>query len=134
MHEPHYNFNNFKNTCSSNKNDVFIHKQAQMDADEYFNLKTKSQLLDFISNDGLEDLRFVNQTPWRNNPDPNNPVMIDAYEFRTLAKLGYIAFMYIKKTGKWLIKSFKLSENANLVFFKAFQRMGLIEHGDNNEE
>lgn len=131
---PYYNFNDFKNACGFNKNDVIILKQAIEDADRDFNLKTKSQLIGFIFNDGLEELRFINTKPWENNPDKNNPVMIDAYEFRTLGKLGYIAFGHNNITGKWFIKSFKPSENTNPVMIEAFQRAGLIKHGDNNDE
>ncbi len=86
---------------------------------------------DFIfNNDGLQQLNFINTKEWENNPDKANPVMVDAYEFRTLRKRGYIAFMHNRKTGKWLIKSFKLSENINPAMFEAFQRAGLITHGD----
>jgi len=66
------------------------------DAGENFNLNTKSQLLEFIHCDGLEDLKFVNTKDWENNPDPANPIKVDAYEFRTMGKLGYIAFRIIK--------------------------------------
>jgi len=52
--------------------------------------------------------------------------MVDAYEFRSMYKLGYIAFMYNEKTLKWIIKSFHLSENRSLEMVMAFHNAGLI--------
>jgi hypothetical protein len=49
--------------------------------------------------------------------------MVDAYAFFSGIIYGYIAFVYITKTEKWLIKSFKKHEDPdprNLVFLTAF--------------
>lgn len=78
----------FRAACWKDKSSIFVFPAALKKADEFFNLRTKTQLLQFIANNGLEDLKFVNKTDWKNNPDPNNPVMIDAYEFRSMFKLG----------------------------------------------
>ena len=83
-----------------NKNDVVPLKSALDDANSYFGLNTKSNLLDFIGNNGLEDFKFLNTKEWENNPDKTIVIFVDAYEFRSMCKLGYIAFMYNEKTFK----------------------------------
>lgn len=85
-----------------------------------------SLLIDDSNGNGLEELEFINTKPWERNPDKGNTIFVDAYEFRTLNKLGYIAFMRNNKTMKWLIKSFHLSDNKNPVMLIAMQRAGLL--------
>ena len=123
---PKYDIFEFIRCCNENKNDVVPLKSALDDANSYFGLKTKSNLLDFIGNNGLEDLKFVNTKEWENNPDKTIIIFVDAYEFRSMCKLGYIAFMYNEKTFKWLIKSFHLSENRNTTMETALYKAGLI--------
>lgn len=43
----------------------------------------KEDLLDFISHEGFEDYRFQDSKPWQNNPEPQDPMYIDAYRFRS---------------------------------------------------
>jgi len=88
--KPYYNFEEFKRACDEDKDNVLPNGDVLKDAEDFFNLRTKTQLLEFISNDGLEDLEFVNPKDWENNPDKNNPIGVDAYEFRSRFKLGYI--------------------------------------------
>ena len=123
---PKYDIFEFFRCCNENKNDVVPLKSALDDANSYFGLKTKSNLLDFIGNNGLEDLKFLNTKEWENNPDRTIIIFVDAYEFRSMCKLGYIAFMYNEKTFKWLIKSFHLSENRNTTMEMALYKAGLI--------
>ena len=99
-----------------------------------FNLRTKSDLFNFISNNGLEDMQFVNTKNWENNPDKNNPVKVDAYEFRSMSVLGYIAFFYNDKTKKWIIKSFHLSEHTNPAMMIALQKVGILPLEGNDEK
>jgi hypothetical protein len=124
---PKYDIFEFFRCCNENKSDVVPLKRALDDANSYFGLKTKSNLLDFIGNNGMEDLKFVNTKEWENNPDKTTPIYVDAYQFRSMCKLGYIAFMFNKKTLKWLIKSFHLSENRNTTMEMALYKAGLIE-------
>jgi hypothetical protein len=123
---PKYDIFEFIRCCDENKNDVVPLKSALDDANSCFGLKTKSNLLDFIGNNGMEDLKFVNTKEWENNPDKTFKIYVDAYEFRSLCKLGYIAFMYNEKTLKWIIKSFHLSENRNTTVEMALFKAGLI--------
>lgn len=129
---PNYDFEKFRRACGEDKNRVFPFPAALRNAENFFNLRTKTQLLDFISNNGLEDLKFVNKTDWKKNPNPINPIKIDAYEFRSMFKLGYIAFMQNPKTKYWSIKSFKPSRNANQAMKIAFQKVGLLSSGEND--
>jgi hypothetical protein len=129
---PYYKYKDFKQACGNDTYNVIPIDDVLRNAREKFNLNTKSQLLEFIHYDGLEDLKFVNTKDWENNPDPANTIKVYAYEFRTMGKLGYIAFMYNKNTQKWLIKSFHLSKNRNMAMFLAFEKAKRIkmEEGD----
>jgi len=86
-----------------------VRYDAERYAREHFGINTKADLLDFIGNHGLEDLTYINTEPWRNNPRKDKEILIDAYNFHTNLKLGYIAFM-IGFSGKYEIKSFHLDK------------------------
>ena len=118
-----YTYSEFQNACGTNKNDVIPINSVLKDANDHFNLPTRKSLLDFIFNDGLENRIFINTKPWMVNPQ----ISVDAYDFNSLSILGYIAFMYIETTKKWIIKSFHLSENRNPIMSLALQNAGLIE-------
>lgn len=122
-----YTYSEFQNACGTNKNDVISINSVLKDANDHFNLPTRKSLLDFIFYGGLENLDFLNTKEWKDNPDKSIKVMVDAYEFASFGILGYIAFMFINKTSKWLIKSFHLSENRNPIMSLALQNAGLIE-------
>lgn len=124
---PYYNFDDFRKACGEDPKNVIPINSVRQDANQYFRLATKEELLGFIHNNGLESLKFVNQAPWRNNTDNTLEIIVDAYEFRTLNKLGYLAFMYNSKTAKWIIKSFHLSENQNDTMQFAFKKARLLK-------
>lgn len=123
---PYYDFQEFKKDCDVNPKKVLVFGEAEEDAGRFFNLENKTQIREFIANDGLEHLCFLNFKPWEHNPDKNNPIMVDGYEFRSLGKLGYIAFMR-NRVGNWVIKSFHLSQNSNLTMLSALKKAGIIE-------
>jgi hypothetical protein len=114
-----YVFADFIAACS--KGEVFVESQAEQDAYNLFSL-TKPQLLAFIANDGLEELEYINTKVWENNPRPANVVYIDGYNFTTGFKRGYLAFK--QNYGKWIIKSFHLSDDRNTVMMDAVLRSG----------
>ncbi len=124
---PYYKFEDFKKTCGADFLSVILICSVRNDARDDFNLSSKKNLLEFISNDGLESLKFVNTKPWGKNPNPQQEIFVDAYEFRSLSKLGYLAFMYNEKTSKWIIKSFHLSTNQNTTMQDALVRAGIIQ-------
>ncbi|MFW5879806.1 MAG: hypothetical protein ACOCUV_03170 [bacterium] len=133
---PYYNFNDFKTACSSGANVIPINTVLD-DANKDFNLKTKKELLNFIANNGLEELSHINQTPLRKTNIPHD-IIVDAYHFKTLDRLGYIAFFQNHKM-QWIIKSFHISDRASTPFKIAFKNAGIeIDQfnlkGDNNED
>ena len=130
----YYNINDFINACSKEPKNVIPIGNVLRDASEDFNLRTKFDLLKFISNEGLEELQFVNTKNWEKKPDKNNPIKVDAYKFRTMDRLGYIAFFYNEKTNKWIIKSFHLSDDRNPAMMIALQKAGLLPLEDKNEK
>ena len=121
---PAYNFNDFKNACGD-AGRVFAMPNARKDADYCFNLKTERRLLEFINDDGLEMLTHYSSNLWENNPSPETPVTVDAYKFRTGNLRGYIAFLYVEKTKKWIIKSFKFDRDRNDLMAQAFKEAGV---------
>jgi hypothetical protein len=125
---PSYNFSDFKKSCKKkNRNNVFIFPNVLKSADKYFNLRTKNQILDFIYNDGLENRIFYNTTPLKQNPNKNKQIMVDAYEFESGNKRGYLAFTYNDLTDKWTIKSFKLSINTNDQMLQAIKKSDIMK-------
>lgn len=120
----HYNFENFKKACK-NKGLISISENVRADADNYFRLRTKKDILDFIENDGLEDLVFINTKSWENNPNKKKIIMVDSYEFRSSGKLGYISIKC--NNGIWTIKSFHLSGDMNYAMRNAINKLDIIK-------
>jgi hypothetical protein len=122
---PSYKFSNFKKACKD-RNKIAIHSIARKEACKFFNLCTEKAILNFIKNDGLENLLFLNTKPWEQNPNKTT-IMVDAYEFTSGNKKGYIAYIYNKNTNKWFIKSFHLSENMNDQMAQAIKKSELLK-------
>lgn len=121
-----YNFSDFIKACKY-KNKIFIDDKACEGAYKYFNLRTDKDILAFIINNGLEYLSFFNTKPWENNPNKTTVIMVDAYEFTSGGKRGYIAFFYNGYTKKWIIKSFHLSENMNDQMAQAIKKSEIFK-------
>lgn len=119
---PYNVFKEFKIACQDSPNSVIPIGQTLKDASNIFNLRTKRSLLDFIVNDGLEDLTFINKKKWELNPSPDDPIEVYAYRFKTRAIAGYIAFMFNDHTEKWLIKSFHQPKDRNIGMLEAMQK------------
>jgi len=120
--EPEYKFDDFVNDCAVGTSKIFVSRGAMETARSDFKLATQNQVLEFIANGGLEKPTFINKKEWENNNDDTVVIMVDAYAFFSGIIYGYIAFVYITKTKKWLIKSFKKHEDPdprNLVFLTA---------------
>ncbi len=82
---------------------------ALRDADKHFGLRTRTALFDFIVNGGLENLTYRNTEPLKTYKGPGAAPMIDAYNFSSGQKKGYIAF-YKGFDGIWILKSFHRDE------------------------
>ena len=109
-----YAFSEFMAACAAKK--AQLSRGARQSASHDFSLATEADVLAFIVNGGLEKPVHENTALWENNPDPNNPIDIDSYEFCSGEKRGYIAFLFQPKTKMWLIKSFKLNSSSPLTF------------------
>ncbi|MEI6155237.1 MAG: hypothetical protein WCQ90_14250 [Deltaproteobacteria bacterium] len=123
MKGPEYDFEDFKIACSEKGKVKFIENSLQ-DADDHFNLGSPEAVLDFISNDGLEGLQFINRTPWRKNWSSEAEIFVDAYHFRTGGMFGYLAFLFSPMTKCWVIKSFKLDNDRNTAMENALRARG----------
>jgi hypothetical protein len=90
--------------------------------------------LEFIANGGLEELEFINSAHWKNNPDSEKVIFVDAYNFRSRGIFGYIAFFYNPLTQRWIIKSFKQNEETNPALKEALKKaLQEKQKGDHNE-
>ena len=97
--------------CMSNPEKIHVEYDAVLNAQHQFGLNTKTELLNFIGNGGLQDMSYVNTEPWRNKPQKiTGEILIDSYNFRSNRKVGYIAF-FKGIPGNYVIKSFHLDHN-----------------------
>jgi hypothetical protein len=118
--EPTYSLEDFIVCCDKNPEGIHMIGDTLKDAQNIFHLNTKTAVLEFIANDGLENIIFINTKPWEKNPDPEVKIFVDAYEFMTGGILGYIAFFKTKK-GEWAIKSFHQSDERSGIMENAFR-------------
>ena len=93
--------------CMNEPQKVQALYEAELNARIQFGINTKSELIAFIGNQGLQNLTYVDTELWRNNPRKNEDIYIDAYKFCSNHKKGYIAFMK-GAVCKYVIKSFHL--------------------------
>jgi hypothetical protein len=129
VHTPAYCLEDFLHDCNDDSR-ILVFKHAQQDAGEIFGLYTKQALLEFIANDGLEHMQFINSKDWEKNPDKTLQIFCDSYEFESACKLGYIAFLYSPISFKWAIKSFHLSDNRNRMMEQQVNRFVMRVKGD----
>jgi hypothetical protein len=109
--------------------EVFPTRGALITARTDFNLLTERDVRGFIANGGLEQPKFINKAPWKRNPDPSVLIEVDAYAFYSGISFGYIAFLFVQKTSKWTIKSFKKNtepDPRNLAMFEALKKSGRV--------
>lgn len=105
----YYCWEDFINDCGKGSSSVFVTEDAKITAKDHFNLKTEKEILDFISNGGLEKPQLQNITSKKKGQSQG--VLVDAYTFLSRTKHGYIAF-FKAPTGIWIIKSFKKNAQA----------------------
>jgi hypothetical protein len=105
-----YDIKDLIDACNMPVN-VVVLRNALTSASIDFGLNTAKEVMEFISNDGIENPKLINTKKWENNPD-EIPIYVDAYSFYSGKKHGYLAFMFSNKTKKWLIKSLKLNRDS----------------------
>ena len=71
-----YNLGDFIQCCRNNRKRVFVHNDARLNAREQFGIYTDAELLEFIGNQGLEDLTYINTEPWRLNPRKDKEILM----------------------------------------------------------
>ena len=105
--QPSYLLADFVKACAVGKSKAFVVREAKLTAKSDFNLHTEEAILDFIGQGGMESLQFISSKNWEKNPHPSVPVKVDAYNFYSGLRFGYLAFFHGPVTDKWIIKSFK---------------------------
>lgn len=105
-----YNYENFRQACKERK---VLPIEKTLRTCSAFNLNTKDALIDFIAEDGFDELVYYDTHRWEKNPHADR-VLVDAYHFLTGARpktIGYMAFMEIRVRGLWFLKSFHINNN-----------------------
>ena len=104
---PSYKLEDFMEACRKGSKAVTVLKSADDTAKSEFRLKSKDDLIHFIGSGGISGLELANNAPWDKNPNKEQEIMVDSYDFFAGSDYGYLAFMFQPVTSKWLIKSFK---------------------------
>jgi hypothetical protein len=107
---------------------VYVTRGATVTADRDFGLRTQFEVVAFVGNGGVETPAHANTEEWKNNPNANDPIYVDSYDFYSGPKYGYLAFMYNPTTKKWMIKSFKANDRGDPRFLAlglALKKAGL---------
>ncbi|MBU1345046.1 MAG: hypothetical protein KKE44_22210 [Proteobacteria bacterium] len=130
---PYNFFEKLKKACKDDKDNVSVWKKAKESADDVFKLRTENEIIDFIANDGLENIRDEHVKPLELSKNKENAPMVYSYEFRTMCILGYIAIVDNKKIGTLSIKSFKRSTKSSNTMEVALKIAGLLPEGGDNE-
>ena len=111
MEKKAYCLAHFLLCCIISPQNVQVLFDAELNARLQFGLNTKTELLGFIGNGGLQAMSYVNTEPWRNNPKKDiREIYVDSYNFRSNRKVGYIAF-FKGIPGNYVIKSFHLEHD-----------------------
>src|SRR5665213_138749 len=102
---PEYDLEILFAICGKTQELITIPSRVLNSANEDFDLKDKTEILDFIATGGLEGLNHINTRPLEKNSF-GVEVSVDAYSFYTGDKYGYFAF-YLTPNSDWVIKSLK---------------------------
>jgi hypothetical protein len=122
---PHYDLKVVIKSCSK-IGAVRFTKAAREDAKKHFRFNTEAQLIAFIANFGLVDLKFDNSNPLEKGPEQDIGKPVDGYTFKIGNQYGYIAFYYNFK-DIWIIKSFhkpEVGECASTLMHNPFAILG----------
>lgn len=87
--QPKYAIEDFIKDCQDQKN-IALEHGVLASATRDFMLKTKSELLTYITNGKMEELEFINSIPYRNSREIPLPIC-DAYTFTSGYTSGYIS-------------------------------------------
>ncbi len=116
--EPKHDLLAFFKACQEGTKAVVVLATPERDARIYFKLQTKEDLLYFIADCGLKQLRFLKTAPI-SHIQVHGLQHVDEYDFEIDGQPGYLAFGVNEITHRWIIKSFHLQEVE-----KVFPEMG----------
>ncbi len=122
--QPKYDIEDFIRDCHDHKKIVLEYGVIES-ASRDFNLRTKRALLEYISNEGMEELEFVNSIPYRKSTDIPPP-FCDAYTFKSGYSSGYLSFYVSRGSEKWILKSFHRSNEFDYTLALALEKAGLL--------
>ncbi|XDD41662.1 hypothetical protein AB3N58_10100 [Leptospira sp. WS60.C2] len=94
-----------KDVFSAIRKGNFEVRRKALGTSSTFGLRTEKDVANFILRGGLENLTFYNTTELDKTDEYPKPI-VDAYNFTTGSRKGYIAF-YFSNNGKLVIKSLK---------------------------
>ena len=121
--QPKYAIEDFIKDCQDKEN-IAVEYGVLASATKDFMLRTKSELLAFITNGKMEELEFINSIPYRNSNEIPQP-FCDAYTFKSGYSSGYISLFVSQKSKKWVIKSFHRSKEGDTTLALALEKAGL---------
>jgi hypothetical protein len=107
--EPKYDLIAFFRVCKEGTKKVAVLKDPERDARNHFNLQAKVDILDFIADCGLKQLRYL-KTALVTYIEGHGLEKVDEYDFTIDGQKGYLAFGFNEKNQKWVIKSFHPQE------------------------
>jgi hypothetical protein len=96
-------------TCADNSGKIHVWPDAVKDADYHFRLENKSDIISFIGNRGLKEVRFLEKKPLESNKRKELEIIVFSFEFKARKKIGYLAFYKSPVNDNFVIKSFHLS-------------------------
>ena len=123
---PYTLLNKFIVACRNNPEKVQVKYDAACSARENYKLDTEEDLCNFIGNYGLVNPVHGIEVEWALNKDPNkekHPLYVNDYLCKVNRSGCYIAIIYInfwfgRERDKWILKSFKQPDPAQMDRFR----------------
>jgi hypothetical protein len=107
-------YNEFVDTCAENPGKIHLWLDVVKDAGKYFNLHTEGELISFIGNKGLLEVRFLEKKPLDVNKRKDVEIIVFSFEFKAIKKFGYLAIYRALVNNHFVIKSFHLSHQQTI--------------------
>jgi hypothetical protein len=107
-------YDEFVKTCAETPGKIHVWSNVIKDAGKYFNLQTGRDLIEFIGNRGLTEVRFLEKKPLDGKNQKDIEIIVFSFEFKAIKKFGYLAFFKSPITKVFVIKSFHLSHRQTI--------------------
>ena len=102
-------YDEFVQTCAEKPGKIHVWSCVVKDASEHFRLHTKGEIISFIGNKGLSEVRFLEKKPLKGTKLKDVEIIVFSFEFEAIKKFGYLAFFKSPINKNFVIKSFHLS-------------------------